>query len=431
MHVALDTSALDPEFRAHSIRGTGRYVSELFSRLSAMTSAADESSSLSKLSSFRYTELGRGGMLDGLVDYLPAGKTTVRHQLLYPLSLSQPELLSADLLHFPVHADAPTWSPLPFVVTVLDLIPLIFKELYAPKKNDVRFQFARWLELQSIRNARAVFAISENTKDDVHRLLGVKRDKIIVTPLGVDPSFAEEHEKENRLRSVIGVGEGTPVVLYVGGIDQRKNIHFLLEAFAETRRTLAAHGAVTGELPVLVMAGEISRDDQYPQFLKHVADLEIEPAVYSTGYVSDEDLRAFYRESDIFFYPSLYEGFGLPPLEAMASGTPVVCSNTSSLPEVVGEAALQFSPTQVGEATEKLLAVLQSRDLQHSLSERGRDQAARFSWENTARLTQEGYEQVLERSAGGRRGRLSQGGVRRNALSRDSRRGSHFQGELR
>ncbi|MCB0330094.1 MAG: glycosyltransferase family 4 protein [Bdellovibrionales bacterium] len=315
MHVALDTSALDPQFRAHAIRGTGRYVAELSSRLPALLGNDGE------LSSFRYNQVGRGGFLDHLVDYLPAGRTTVRHQLLYPLSLSGPKISEANLLHFPVHVDAPSWCRKPYVVTVLDLIPLIFKELYAPKKDDRRFQLARWLELQSIKNAQAVLAISENTAKDVCELLGVPEEKLVVTPLGVDPSFFERTPHNDLLRTRFSMSSEQPIILYVGGIDQRKNISFLLECFAEVVNEFRVDQK---PLPCLVMVGEISKDDQYPRFLDDIARLGIAEQVVSTGYLDDAQLRMAYREADLFFYPSLYEGFGLPPLEAMASGTPVL-----------------------------------------------------------------------------------------------------------
>ena len=387
MHVALDTTALDPTFRAHSVRGTGRYVSELYSRLPKLC-GIDE-----RVSEFQYSKVGRGGFLDNLVEYLPAGRTTVRHQLLYPLSLTQPELSDVELLHFPVHADAPTWCKKPFVVTVLDLIPLIFKDLYAPKKNDRRFQLARWLELKSITNAEAVFVISENTGLDVHRLLGVSMDKIVVTPLGVSPEFYERKPHGDLLRHRFDLMIDNPLVLYVGGIDQRKNIAFMLEAFSEVvqERTVRQQ-----PLPYLVMAGDITPDEQYPLFKKEVERHGLTHLVKETGYVEDTELRAFYREADVFFYPSLYEGFGLPPLEAMASRTAVVCSDTSSLPEVVGDAALQFSPSDIEDASNKLLMALNCRDLRFRLEERGDERSRQFTWERTAELTIEGYRNTIE-----------------------------------
>lgn len=388
MRVALDTTALDPTFRAHSVRGTGRYVSELYSRLPALCRPEDA------VTSFQYSKVGRGGFLDSLVEYLPAGRTTIRHQLLYPLSLHQEDIAQADLLHFPVHADAPTWCRKPFVVTVLDLIPLIFKDLYAPKKNDRRFQLARWLELQSIKNAEAVFVISENTGQDVQKLLGVPEDRIVVTPLGVSPSFYERHPHGNLIRKRFGILSDNPVVLYVGGIDQRKNIAFMLQAFHEV---VQQRHLLQQPLPYLVMAGEIEKDDQYPIVQATIRRYALEHQVKMTGYVSDEELRAFYREADAFFYPSLYEGFGLPPLEAMASRTTVVCSNTSSLPEVVGDAGLVFSPTDLEDAAHKLFLALDCSDLRMRLAEKGEERSRQFTWENTAERTFEGYQQTIAR----------------------------------
>jgi glycosyltransferase involved in cell wall biosynthesis len=304
---------------------------------------------------------------------------------------------AADILHFPVHADAPTWCRTPFIVTVLDLIPLIFKDLYAPKKNNLRFQFARWLELQSIRNARAIFAISEHTATDVHTLLGVPRNKIIVTPLGVDERFFAEDGESKAVREKFSLEPKVPLILYVGGIDQRKNISFMLRTFAEVVRERIS-GATP--IPLLVLAGGIANDGQYPLLLAEIERLDLKQYVRLTGFVSDDDLRRLYRTATVFFYPSLYEGFGLPPLEAMASSTPVVSSNTSSLPEVVGADALLFDPKDVAQATRHLLAVLNDETLAERLGEQGRERAKGFRWEETARLTAEGYRRVLKELAG-------------------------------
>lgn len=391
MRVALDTSALDPEFRAHAIRGTGRYVSELYHRLPALMGAGEE------LSHFRYSQIGRGGLCEKFVERLPVGRHTLKHQVVYPCLMGKGVHGAADILHFPVHADAPTWCRTPFIVTVLDLIPLIFKDLYAPKKNNLRFQFARWLELQSIRNARAIFAISEHTARDVHTLLGVPRSKIIVTPLGVDEQFFVGDGELETVREKFSIESDVPVILYVGGIDQRKNVSFMLQAFAEVVREQKSR--VTS-IPLLVLAGGIANDGQYPLLLAEIERLDLKQYVRLTGFVSDEDLRRLYRTATVFFYPSLYEGFGLPPLEAMASSTPVVSSNTSSLPEVVGADALLFDPKDVGQAARHLLAVLDDETLAQRLGEQGRERAKGFRWEETARLTAEGYRRVLKELAG-------------------------------
>ena len=386
MRIALDTSALDPEFRAHAIRGTGRYVSELYQRLPEFLTGDDH------LTDFQYSSIGRGGICEKFVDLLPVGKHTLKHQVVYPCLMGKASHGEADILHFPVHADAPTWARTPFIVTVLDLIPLIFKDLYAPKKNNLRFQFARWLELQSIRNARAIFAISEHTAKDVHRLLGVPREKIIVTPLGVDERFFIADSASETVREKFSLENNVPLILYVGGIDQRKNISFLVDVFAEVVR---ARTARKESIPLLVFAGGISKDDQYPRLIENLRRLQLEEHVRFTGFVSDDDLRSLYNTATVFFYPSLYEGFGLPPLEAMAAGTPVVSSNTSSLPEVVGNAALLCDPKDIPQASEQLLDILRDPQCADRLRVLGKRRAKEFRWEETARLTAEGYRLAL------------------------------------
>lgn len=388
MRIALDVSALDPSFRAHAIRGTGRYVSELYRGLTQWSEINSNS-----LVPLRYAETGRGSFADRMIGMFPAGRHTLRHQIVYPMILSKELTKNIDLIHFPVHADAPSWCRCPYIVTVLDLIPLIFKNLYAPTKNDLRFKFARWLELSSIKNAAGVFVISENTGRDVERLLKVPRERIIVTPLGVSQELVgmAQNAKWEGLPEILR--QDRPLILYVGGIDQRKNIAFLLKSFKEV---LSNSDYQDDKSPLLVMVGKIDNDLEYPKMKKIIKELGISDSVIETGYVDDRQLALLYKSATIFFYPSLYEGFGLPPLEAMSLGLPVVCSNTSSIPEVVGEAALMFDPTNINEAAQAICTLLSNPEIATELSYKGLERAKLFTWQETIRKSVSGYKQVLK-----------------------------------
>ncbi|MCB0332115.1 MAG: glycosyltransferase family 4 protein [Bdellovibrionales bacterium] len=384
--VGLDTSALDDGFKAHALRGTGRYVSEL-SRY--FKHHPHESVSVTP---FSHSEILRGSRLAALSSCLPAGRVTFRQQLAYPLALAGDCLQGIDILHFPAHVDAPTWSSKRTIVTVLDLIPVVLSELYAPEKHTWRFRLARWLELRAITQAELVLAISEHTAQDVQRVLGVPREKIVVTPLGVDERFFAPSDGHGFIQKY-SLPPERPKVLYVGGIDQRKNISVMFQAFRIVVDTFLEQGKTP---PLLVLAGDIQRDEQYGNLNRLRASLSLEDHIFEVGFVPDEELPALYQLADVFFFPSLYEGFGLPPLEAMASGTPVVSSNSSCLPEVLGDAALFFSPQDADGASEALITLLERPELSTSQSEAGRLQARKFPWNETARLTSEAYLSLAE-----------------------------------
>jgi glycosyltransferase involved in cell wall biosynthesis len=174
-------------------------------------------------------------------------------------------------------------------------------------------------------------------------------------------------------------------VLFVGSVERRKNLRGLLQAYARLLETDVA-------CPLVIVgtrrrgAGEIGRTLQ---------ELHLEESVIFTGYVPDADLPAIYTGADLFVFPSLYEGFGLPPLEAMACGTPVVCSNAASLPEVVGDAAIMVDPYDVEGLAEAMLRVLTDADLREHLRRKGLERARQFTWERTARETVAVYREVL------------------------------------
>ena len=165
--VAFDVSGLDPGFKEHSIRGIGRYVKELNNFFK--TRAADEI----EIKNFSHRDLMGKGVVDRLINCMPAGRATLRQQFLYPSRLSGGSLANIDLIHFPAHMNGPTWSNTPIALTVLDLIPLVLKDLYKAERPTWRFHFARWLELRAIRNSDIIFAISENTAKDVNSILNI------------------------------------------------------------------------------------------------------------------------------------------------------------------------------------------------------------------------------------------------------------------
>ncbi|MGC8826329.1 MAG: glycosyltransferase family 4 protein [Anaerolineae bacterium] len=291
-----------------------------------------------------------------------------------------------DLLHALAFVSPLAWRG-PTVVTVFDLSFLLFPERFRVYNRLYLSVFTRL----SAQRADRVIVISESTKRDAVRLLGLEARRVAVVYCGVDavyhPLSADAVEEYRRRR-----GLPERFVLFVGTLEPRKNITGLIEAY----RLLAAdwpHGPA--ELPVLVIAG--AKGWYYQDVYQAVQRAELMERVVFTGYVPADELPFLYNAATLFVYPSLYEGFGLPPLEAMACGTPVVASDRSSLPEVVGDAGVLVNPTEPAAIAQALRALLLDEEARRALAEKGRRRAAAFSWQRAAQETTAIYRQVLEK----------------------------------
>lgn len=242
--------------------------------------------------------------------------------------------------------------------------------------------YHHWLP-RVLPRVNVVITDSQTSKTDISRYLHVPISNISVIPLAVNSLYRPALQVDvAAIRSHHGLPEG--YILFLGSIEKRKNLRGLLRAYACLRRM--------GELRLLVIAG-VGRW-KYTMIMETLRELDLEQYVIFTGYVPDADLPALYTGADLFVFPSLYEGFGLPPLEAMACGTPVVCSNIASLPEVVGDAAITVDPYDVEGLAEAMHRVLTDADLQEKLRKRGLEQARQFTWERTARETTAVYREV-------------------------------------
>jgi glycosyltransferase involved in cell wall biosynthesis len=388
--IGLDLRPTEPGFKAHHGRGTGRYAAELVRQFTGNPAfTADPQLELVPVPGERL----RGSRAEQrLLSLAPCGRVTLETQFVLPRSLGR---LGVDLMHFFAHGDAPAHAPLPYVVTVLDLIPLKFADLYRPQKATWRFRLARHLENQAVRSAVGVLAISEATKRDVVEILGFSPDRVSVTPLAVGPEFTPEVSagEDRAVRTALGLAPGEPFLLYVGGIDQRKNALFLVRMY----RALCE--ALGGEAPRLAMVGRYEREEMYPVLAAEVRRLGLAGRVLFPGFLPDGLLPALYRTTELKLFPSLYEGFGLPVLEAMACGAPVAAGRNSSIPEVAGPDALLLPDNDVEAWVREIAALLRSAEGRRALGARGLARARLFSWERTAALTVEAYRRFLPGAA--------------------------------
>lgn len=303
-------------------------------------------------------------------------------QLLFPRTCAK---LGADVAHVPYWAP-PLRSPVPLVVTVHDLIPLMLRHY----RGGIPQRLYTALVRSSTPGARCVLTDSEASRQDILSHLGLPPETVSVVPLAVDDRYgAQPSPHDPTVRAAYGLPAN--YVLYLGGFDVRKN----LATVVSTYRWVGS--AVAGDYP-LVIAGQLpERDTRFtpdPRRLLREADVE-ERFVHFTGIVDETDKPAIYRGAVAFLFPSIYEGFGLPPLEALACGTPVVGSDAASLPEVVGDAGV-LRPARDAEGMAKALVRLATDErFRTEMKRRAALQAARFSWARTAQRTFRAYQKAL------------------------------------
>jgi glycosyltransferase involved in cell wall biosynthesis len=306
---------------------------------------------------------------------VPCSPFSLRQQWAVPRLLAR---LRADLYHSPYYL-MPYRPGLPTVVTMYDLIPVLFPQQVS---IPARLLF-RWMTALALRAASRVIVISQATRRDLLTFYRLPPQKVMAIPLAADPAFSPQSPAEiERVRRKYALPEH--YLLYLGINKPHKNLTRLLEAWAQVTQHAIRN--------TLVVAG--AWDPRYPEPQQRAETLGLENIVRFLGPVPEADLPALYSAATLFVFPSLYEGFGLPVLEAMACGTPVVCSNTSSLPEVAGDAAIMVNPLDVDELAAAMERVLMDQALREEMTGKGRAQAGRFSWERTARETLQVYESV-------------------------------------
>lgn len=299
----------------------------------------------------------------------------VWEQLAWPWLAARQQL---NLLHSMAFV-TPVLSPCPNVVTVYDLSFIYFPDRFpAWQRFYLRSQTGR-----SCRQSRRVITISESSRQDVHRFFGVPLSRIDVVQPGVDDVYRPLPAADiaNFCRRK-GLGH---FVLHIGTLQPRKNIPVLLEAFAR----------LTNPALQLVLVG--GKGWLFEEIFKRVETLGLQDRVHFTGYVPDDELPLWYNAAALLVFPSVYEGFGMPVVEAMACGTPVIAADSSSIPEAAGAAGLLFAPHDVIELADRIEAVLNDATLASTMRRKGLEQARHFSWERAGRETAAVYHRALKK----------------------------------
>src|SRR6266853_65389 len=298
--------------------------------------------------------------------------------------------LECDLVHVPNLFSIPRALPCPYVMTVHDMLEHLSR---ARRQTGFWGSFHFQSTKRVLRGAARLFAVSNVTKIEMEKLFGIPPGRIEVVYNAIDERFLHGHASAADRQLIAERYQVTyPFLLYAGRISPHKNVVRMIEAFSALKTELEKDQAFP-DLKLIIIGDDLSGN---PDLRRTVVRSGVQNDVRFLGFVPIEVLRTFYDQAKIFVFPSLYEGFGLPPLEAMAHGTPVVTSNVSSLPEGVGNAAVLVNPENVFEIMRALHRVLLDKALRDRMKERGYQQATKFSWEKSVRRILEVYRQVAD-----------------------------------
>jgi glycosyltransferase involved in cell wall biosynthesis len=295
--------------------------------------------------------------------------------------------LAPDVIHIPLN-EVPLLMPKPYVVTIHDMSSFLFGDMSGFRENARLYTFRRGL-----LRADRVIAVSAATRRDIENVLAVRSDRIRQVYSAPDPRFFNGSNQAGQNQLLERYQIHYPFLLYAGRIRPHKNLPRLIEAFAVIRSELEHHPEYR-ELRLIIIGDEISK---HPEVRRAMVQTRTQQVVRFLGFVPFETLKMFYSAATAFVFPSLYEGFGLPPLEAMATGTPVITSSVSSLPEVVGSAAMVVNPENVFDIARGIREVLLDDDLRQRLISTGYEQVRQFNWSRTAEEVLSVYREVARR----------------------------------
>ncbi len=343
--------------RTDQVFGTSKYNSEIFSRIRGV-----------HINRIEYPHAGTSRLIDGALKrtiYPMIVKHRVRDSAIKHITNQD---LAFLLCFIDLH---------PSIVTCYDLIPVAYYN------NHLLY----WkMNLQGLRKADHIITISEFSKEEIIRLTGYSGDKISVIYPGVDTACFYP-KRDRSIVSQYAITDNDYVIMYLGSEEPRKNISLILKAIYHLKKTMP-------RVKLLKVGGAQMGGDRQA-VLKLIKDLHLEREVIFTGQVAETDLPKYYNAADLFVFPSYYEGFGLPPLEAMACGCPVIVADRTSLPEVVGDAGLLIDPDDEQAFADAMARLQSDREKRQTLISRGLEQALKFSWVTSAQQTMDVYERVM------------------------------------
>lgn len=289
-------------------------------------------------------------------------------------------------IYFSTYPALPPYCPSPKIITVYDLTPIVLKSAYR-----LRFRLTFSMRLkQAFKQASKIIVISESTKNDLINIFKDDRNKIDIIYPGYDKeTFKPDYPKELIDQSLSKYGIKGSYILYAGTLEPKKNISRLIESFS----ILKKNNMITHKL---VLTGKKSWRTNL--IFETIDKFSLKEEIIFTDYVPEKDLALIMSGADLFIFPSLHEGFGIPPLEAMACGTPVITSNTSSLPEVVGDAGILINPYDIQQMADAIYKVLSDHNLRAEMTQKGLERAKLFSWEESAGKMLAIFESVYQSS---------------------------------
>ena len=325
-----------------------------------------------------------GPLPDSFKQFLQPEEASIwRDQCVLPLALRK---LHLDVVHV-THHESPIAVPSRLVVTIHDCVHVMFPPEDASRIQNYR-QYAHTKRV--VNRANQVIAVSNSTKDDLIQIFNLAPSKVSVIHNALDSRFTLVNDAENPAQVLERYQLKDPFILYSGRIRPHKNLQRLIEAFAVLKSELGDSGPLRN-LKLIIIGDELSQH----QYLRlTVVRSGVQQDVRFFGFVPYPILRVFYQSAALFAFPSLYEGFGLPPLEAMANRTAVLASDTSSLPEVLEDAALLVNPENVFEIARGMKTILVDAVVRQRLIEKGSQQVTKFSWQLAAKRVVETYERV-------------------------------------
>jgi len=309
-------------------------------------------------------------------------KNNIWEQVFQPMEIVNKKI---NILHSIKNSGLPFFGRCKHVLTVCDAIPLIFSGDYL--KSPVKRVIYKTRLATSVRSADKIIFLNGDVVKDVMKFVNIPEEKIAVIPLGVDGNHTDSITEFNisRVRNKYGIGN-SPFILGTGSNEPRKNNITLIKAFAELKRSKKNNRK-------LVITGVDWDNCAFETYVGLLSE-NIKKDIIFTGHVNREELTLLYKEAQVFVFPSLYEGFGIPPLEAMLYGTPVITSNNSALPGSVGDAAIKIDPLDVREIALAIDRIVNDNQLRSDLIEKGYKRAKLFTWEKTARLTLDVYKEL-------------------------------------